>query len=112
MSAERDIETGIQVNDFKDNPGNQDLKLSINPNPVTDQAVISFYLSNDEYIRINMVDTRGRIIMSIFQDKLPGGMHNISYDVSESKRVTGAGIYFITVLTKNGFSSVKMVVYD
>ncbi len=80
---------------------NNDLDISVYPNPATDQIFIDFTAFDGDVNQISIVDVQGKLVL---QD-IP---NNIIQDVDVS-RLT-AGIYFLSVQTEEGYYNTKLVV--
>lgn len=71
-------------------------KLQANyPNPFNPETVISFSLAEPMDVEISIYDNRGRKIVTLLEDKLTAGSHQINWKGSDNKgRKTASGVYF------------------
>ena len=77
-------------------------------NPVAKHATVSFYLLQQENVRVLVFDMTGRIAVSLFEGNLPQGTHKIDWDINCD--VVPAGVYFLNLATEKSFRSRKVVV--
>jgi len=73
------------------NPGNVVHGISVFPNPATDLASVSYYLSAEQNLSIELTDISGKLIKTIVNEKLQAGPHS---NIIDLKGIT-KGIYFI-----------------
>ena len=74
--------------------------LSLNPNPVKDKALVSFYLSRPCAMSIAIYDSGGRLVEVTEQGSLPPGMMTSEIDAEK----LAPGIYFCVLYTGEGRS--------
>ena len=67
--------------------------ILIYPNPVNDNTIIHYSLTNNSDVKISVYDITGRVIANIAEEKQAVGIHDISFDTGELQ----SGIYFIQV---------------
>ena len=100
------------INVYNDNVGfeeniNDYTNLNIYPNPVNDNAVISFALISRKDVKINLYDVLGRNIETISQGTLEEGDHQINF----SKKMLHSGIYFLHLNINNNTIVKPVVIY-
>lgn len=92
--------------------GEQDLlpslELSVSPNPVSDQAQVSFRLNKASNVDLSICDLAGKIVADIYNGSLEKGNHQFRFDNSD--HVLQTGMYFCRLQTGNQQASLKMVV--
>lgn len=76
------------------------------PNPTTGLTNLSFTLSDDEFVKIEVLDITGRSIMMLQNGILEAGSHNINFDVSKLK----AGVCFIHISATKSSVTKKLFV--
>ncbi|MCP4544893.1 MAG: T9SS type A sorting domain-containing protein [bacterium] len=65
------------------------------PNPFNPTTTISFSLAADGPVRLNIYDTRGRLVRKLITDTMTSGPHSVVWNGStESGERAGSGIYF------------------
>jgi len=64
--------------------------LSVYPNPANENSNISFSLSENNYMLIEILDITGRIVETVVDQKLNAGQHNFSF----GQKLTD-GVYFV-----------------
>ena len=75
------------------------------PNPFNAATVISFTLSTDSDVRLDVYDVLGRRVATLVDDLLPAGEHHVSWDAIGA----ASGIYFARLVTPEGMMTRKMV---
>ena len=87
------IETHNSLDDF-----------SVYPNPFKEEFEIEFTLENRENIILDIYDVAGRKVMTLFEDELDFGFHNIKIETSGISK----GTYFIELKMKD--SSIRQTI--
>jgi len=80
-------------------------KFSLNrnyPNPFNATTLISFELPEDAYVKLSVLDIRGREISILFNERLKFGSHQVKFDASN----LSSGIYFYK-LHMGGYTDIK-----
>lgn len=82
------------VNDFVvHTPG-----LNVSPNPAYDNADISFTVSGNSNVEVDVVDINGNLVNKLFSGNLSAGTHNSRWDLKNSmKQFVPAGVYLVKV---------------
>jgi len=92
--------------DSTDKLSNQSVsRLNCFPNPFTEKICLNFYLLSDDFVRINIYNTYGRKIKTLFEGNLNQGIQQIFWDGTASSRLNGkkvsTGCYLIEILTED-----------
>jgi hypothetical protein len=90
--------SGTGIDDSERGNGNI---LKINPNPVNESSVITYYLPANSYIRISVYDILGRQIEKFADEYQDKGEHNITFSADKLNE----GIYIIAL--NAGYTSAK-----
>ncbi len=90
------VEVDIDV--ANKNLAKEEFKISIFPNPFSQNANITITNSISGFFEINMVDLNGRIVEKVVSQQLTKGDHQFSFGKEEWL----AGIYFLQVKNGNG----------
>jgi hypothetical protein len=102
-------DTLTSVNEKVTSPGSFYLHGNY-PNPFNPSTTISFFIPVNDNVRINIYDPLGRKVISLLNDFLNYGEHNITWN---GKNETGteltSGIYLYTVIFGNKVQSGKLV---
>jgi hypothetical protein len=65
------------------------------PNPFSDATVFRFGLPDDQRVRFDVFDVRGRIVATVADRSYPAGIHTIAWDGTDSAgEPVAGGIYF------------------
>lgn len=83
-----------------------DLNLNVFPNPSNDNAQLNFELSAETLVTITVNDIAGKLVYTENKGSLAQGRHFATINTS----VLANGFYTIAVQTKNGKSTVKLIV--
>lgn len=82
----------------------------LTPNPSRGDAVLSFYTTAAARARLEIFDSRGRLVRVILDESdLPAGFHDISVDGGSSKRLP-TGIYYYRLDTVDGMHKGKVLI--
>ncbi len=84
----------------------QDLKLSVYPNPVTEQSYLEFNLSNSETCQVTIIDNQGNIVKEVLKEKLPNGTHKILLSGLDLP----VGNYLCELKTENNASTIRLFI--
>ena len=71
--------------------------LSVSPNPISENSVISVNIPTTENISIDIFDINGKLYENIFSGKLEAGKYDFQFN---SQKMT-QGIYFVKLKTEN-----------
>ena len=83
-----------------------DSKLYQNyPNPFNPVTDISFYIANDNEVRLSIFNSSGQLVKELVKEKLNKGMHTAIFNASS----LNSGIYFYTLEVENKKLSNKML---
>jgi hypothetical protein len=81
-------------------------QVGVFPNPLTDGSVMSFYLAEGSYSKIEIYNLTGKKVKSVFEGYLPAGSHTFSINKNEF----APGLYFSRLQTSTGSVVGKMMV--
>jgi len=87
------------------NPGEAVHGISVFPNPATDLASVSYYLSSEQNLNIELTDISGKAIKTIVNEKLQAGPHSNIIDLKGISK----GIYFIKTSSAGEKISQKLI---
>jgi pectin methylesterase-like acyl-CoA thioesterase len=97
-SVNIDFET-LAVNNIKD------AKLSVYPNPFTDQVTIAFDLKSASDVYVLIYDTNGRVVKSLQKANQKSGTNNLTIQTKDLK----TGIYFYSLKTNSSQINGKLI---
>jgi hypothetical protein len=80
----------------------------LSANPARGQARMSFTLSREADVRIDMIDSLGRRVATLVQGRYPAGEHHVDWAGGTSRRAA-SGIYYVR-LTSEGHVLTRRVV--
>jgi hypothetical protein len=94
--------TMVGVNEYKPGTG---ICISNTPNPFTGNTKISYTVTENSKVEINVFDIYGNKITNLVNEQMPAGTYNLYWDAS----AYSAGVYFCKM--KSGDKSVtqKMI---
>ncbi len=95
----------MDPNPLTDRPAVSEI-MKITPNPVTDESVISYCISDRCHVTLRIYDTGGRLLASLADRIMDAGF----YDEPVKYETLGAGTYICVLQTPSGRSSVKFAV--
>ncbi|MEZ5082581.1 MAG: serine hydrolase [Bacteroidales bacterium] len=80
-------------------------KLKITPNPLTTKTTISYHLSDNSIVSLNIYSIDGTHIKTLFDDTQKSGNHEVTFEIDNLP----AGIYFCTLKTNLGMQTIKII---
>lgn len=95
---------GTLFNGIKENKN--DLALNIFPNPATDDVQVSYTLTSETMVTINLYDVTGKLVTSVSRGEEQNGRHFASINTSSIAK----GFYTVKVITNFGQSTSKLIV--
>jgi hypothetical protein len=85
---------------------------NIYPNPFSDQATLSFTLTEEAPVLIEIYSLDGRKLTTLLDNEVEAGEHAVIWDgTSASGEKLTAGIYVITLKTNSVISTGKIILY-
>ncbi|MEO6166545.1 MAG: T9SS type A sorting domain-containing protein [Chitinophagales bacterium] len=75
--------------------GNDNLSISVYPNPFKDVSTITLFLSENSFITVSLFDAQERKVQAVAEGKFSSGFHQVQLT---AKGIT-AGIYFLQMKT-------------
>ena len=85
---------------------NEEIALTVFPNPVTDQSYIEFELENDLDLNLQIMDNQGRLIKTLLTGSQPSGKHKVLLAGSDLP----SGIYHLSLQTRSATVTRKLVI--
>ncbi len=89
FSPEVEIDTGIPL---------QDGLIDNYPNPISVDGTLSFELGSSSKVNIELVDTTGRLVKTLFEGDKSAGQHQLRFH----RGSLPAGVYFVLMKTRTG----------
>jgi len=85
--------------------------LSIQPNPASQMATISFSLKEAEPVTVKIYDVTGREVIKLLNENLSAGFHQVSWNINDnSGNQPDDGIYIAAIETMHGTVTEKVAV--
>ena len=88
------------------NENKNDLALNLFPNPATDNVQVSYTLTAETTVTINLYDVTGKLVATESKGEQPNGRHFANINTSSVAK----GFYTVKVVTNNGQSTSKLIV--
>jgi hypothetical protein len=88
------------------NRRNDEIQVSISPNPVTENATINIRSANNEQVNITLMNVRGQEIKKIFNGTAQQKEWHISFHVSDLSK----GIYFLKAESGKKVITKKLII--
>ncbi len=70
---------------------------TINPNPAFGEIVVNYTLPEDRDVKVNLYDSRGRLIKQLLSATESKGFVTHTFSVNELSR----GVYYVKIVLKN-----------
>lgn len=85
-------------------------KLNNYPNPFNPSTTISFNLTKDEVIALDIYNVKGQKVKTFLNEKMSQGIHNIVWDGKDNNgKDTASGIYFCKIKGESSQATHKML---
>lgn len=94
-------------NGTQDPDDNMALNVKVYPIPVADQINVSYHLTKDSNVIIEIMDFLGKKISTLLSQRMPAGEQNNSFSVVSKLR--SGGLYFIRVKVGNQRTVTKRI---
>jgi hypothetical protein len=79
------------------------------PNPSLDGPVIRLELAGPDWVTLEVYDITGRKVATLVDRYLSGGLHTIGWTPGQTGELS-PGMYFVSLVTRNGRQTRKVVV--
>ncbi|MDQ3073116.1 MAG: T9SS type A sorting domain-containing protein [Bacteroidota bacterium] len=89
-----------------DENGNQDLGISVYPNPSESLVSVNFTLAENSNVNVNVTNMLGQVVQVETLANATAGQQNLQFDVSNLE----AGVYFINIVVNGATQTQKFVV--
>jgi len=84
--------------------------LQARPNPMTDQAWISFHLAQRSRTMLSIYDIAGRKVRALSAGYMEAGRHTVRWDARDDRNLeVAAGVYFIALETDAGLWRARLI---
>jgi hypothetical protein len=80
--------------------------ITVYPNPAQDEATLSFSLTEQSDVQVQIVDGVGRTVSTIANEKMDAGVHTYSVNTA----VLANGIYNVMIRTEGGVTTSRLTV--
>ncbi len=100
------VPNGVETNQ------NQNILLTVNPNPFQSSTTIQYFLKKSESVRIEITDNTGKIVRNLTSGKQNAGQQSIVWNgKSDNGSQLPSGSYVVTVQGES-FNSSKVVILE
>lgn len=93
---------------IKDLKNKNPISAIVFPNPCENSAQIEYYLNNEEFVEIKIVDALGKEVYSLPEEKRIAGIHARSINLSQLI----SGIYYCKIETRTHATVLKLVIQN
>ena len=98
-----DLTTIVDVDENITESENSTIELKQNyPNPFSGETTISFVLSEDGNVKIEILDIRGSLVASLLNGHLSAGEHRVNWDGCNHLGIRLPGAYYLIKLESGG----------
>ncbi len=80
--------------------------ISVYPNPAKDEATLSFSLTDNSDVQVQVVDVTGRVMNTVANEKLDAGTHTFTLNTASY----AAGVYNVMIHTEGGTTTERLTV--
>ncbi len=84
----------------------EEISLSAYPNPASDVTFVNIVLPTELTVEVNVYNTNGRVVDTIYKGKLPAGEKTFQLNTSKLK----SGLYFCKVIANEKVQVIKIIV--
>jgi len=89
---------------------NQDLQISVYPNPAQDQIKIAYNMAESNFVNISVVNMNGQLIANLINDYQSFGKHEFTCNLSNSISNVNQGLYLVKFQIGNSLKTQKIIV--
>lgn len=86
----------------------QTAAMDVFPNPATNSATVSYWITNSEKVEMNMFDITGRKVLQLVNETVAPGAHDVYLDAEKMKNLTG-GTYILEMKTSGQIITRKFI---
>jgi photosystem II stability/assembly factor-like uncharacterized protein len=99
--------TEMTLTGIEENPsiGDNSLVASVYPNPAEGIITIRYHLKRDSHVLLNLIDSNGRTIKVLVNERKPAGVHVLNFDSSSIPQ----GIFLSRFQSVDGTKVCKMI---
>ncbi|MCK9204859.1 MAG: T9SS type A sorting domain-containing protein [Bacteroidales bacterium] len=91
---------------------NEKNSLQVYPNPVTENSMVSFTLSESSNVKLSVYNLNGQLINTLLDKPMIRGNHQLSWPTTDrSGKKPDSGIYLLKLETRNTVETSKVVVH-
>jgi hypothetical protein len=84
--------------------------VSAAPNPFREDVRLTIFLAGKDRIRLQIYSVDGKLVSSLTGPELDGGLHTITWPgISKNGAPVAPGVYFLSLETKAGISTTKVL---
>jgi len=83
--------------------------LTVTPNPVNENSIISFELSESSVVQLSLYDINGRIVRKLYNGNMCAGSHKVGIFDNFSNFEIPRGLYLLKMKTNKSISTIKVV---
>ena len=80
--------------------------MKLYPNPASDQAIISYKLSERSHVKIRLLDARGMLLKSIWEGEVGAGEHELKVNTKDLAQ----GLYFYQLQSQENVLNRTMII--
>jgi hypothetical protein len=92
-------------------PGRQDIKATVSPNPFNPSTRLILELVDREIVRVTVYDVQGRLVKRLLHAPLSPGRHVVEWNATTANgRPVVSGVYFMRIETGNRTRTIKLTV--
>jgi hypothetical protein len=102
------LSDGFRIDKFKNNltMGELSARLKVQgPNPFNPSTLLSYYLSEDADIQLNVYNITGEKVAELFNGLMSAGEHQVVFNAGN----LASGIYLVSLYTGKEISTVKLM---
>jgi hypothetical protein len=100
----------VQINEIEELKPHKTALYGAFPNPFNPMTTISFDMSRDEHVTIEIFNIKGQKVSTLVNDVLGAGRHSVVwYGVDDYGRNVGSGVYLYRMTTESYNSIQKMI---
>jgi hypothetical protein len=103
-------EQGAETGAPEDHGAEASLSLSVSPNPVVSDAVVSFTVPQGGHVRVSVFSPAGRLLRVLRDAVMPPGRHVLPWDLTaDDGRRVPSGVYLCAVEARGSVATGKLI---
>jgi flagellar hook assembly protein FlgD len=105
IPVQMNVDRSVDVKDVYYKP-----VVSLSPNPFKESLNVNLFIPYTSPVKVQILNMHGMVVNTLINNVLAPGSYHVTWNGANSLNQTVAsGVYFVTVLTNSGSTSLKAI---